>query len=141
MRRAKRAKQAKRGLVERVLKMTHQPRRDLECWWVADPNHSNGRSIYTPVETAYMHADSSGYGVMYDVLTFLSELRGGQVLLHEDNMGMVHVLANLTSRSPLQMTKLQKLWFVLDSDDISIRASYTKTTANIWDDRLSREID
>eukprot|EP00873_Tetraselmis_striata_P045019 jgi/Tetstr1/465283/TSEL_009984.t1 len=35
------------------VKMTHQLRRNLE-WWVAVPNHSNGRSIYKPaVETAY----------------------------------------------------------------------------------------
>eukprot|EP00873_Tetraselmis_striata_P017016 jgi/Tetstr1/437280/TSEL_026009.t1 len=112
--------------------MTRQLRRDLG-WWVAVPNHSNGRSIYTPVaEAAYMHVDSSGYGwgavlnetteargfwydgdrelhitykelkaVRYAVITFLSELRGRKMLLHEDNMGVVHVHANLTSRSPL----------------------------------------
>eukprot|EP00873_Tetraselmis_striata_P040431 jgi/Tetstr1/460695/TSEL_000551.t1 len=78
--------------------------------------------------------------VRYSVLTFLSELRGRHVLLHEDNMGVVHVLANLTSRSPLLMTELRKLWFILDSNDISIRARYIKTTANIKADRLSREI-
>eukprot|EP00873_Tetraselmis_striata_P014898 jgi/Tetstr1/435162/TSEL_002618.t1 len=43
------------------VKMTRQLRRDLE-WWGAVPNHSNGRSIYKPVETAYMHVDSSSYG-------------------------------------------------------------------------------
>eukprot|EP00873_Tetraselmis_striata_P005724 jgi/Tetstr1/425988/TSEL_016337.t1 len=42
-------------------KMTRQLRRDLE-WWVAVLQHSNRRSIYKPVETAYMHVDSSGYG-------------------------------------------------------------------------------
>eukprot|EP00873_Tetraselmis_striata_P007234 jgi/Tetstr1/427498/TSEL_017624.t1 len=75
------------------------------------------------------------------MLTFLSELRGRHVLLYEDNMGVVYVLANLTSRSPLLMTELRKLWFVLDYNDISISARYIKTTANIWADRLSREID
>eukprot|EP00873_Tetraselmis_striata_P021831 jgi/Tetstr1/442095/TSEL_030254.t1 len=44
------------------VKMTHeQLLRNLE-WWMVVPNHSNGRSIYKPVETAYMHVDSSGYG-------------------------------------------------------------------------------
>eukprot|EP00873_Tetraselmis_striata_P040244 jgi/Tetstr1/460508/TSEL_005767.t1 len=47
-------------------------------------------------------------------------------------MGVVHVLANLTSRSPLLMTELRKLWFILDSNDISTRPRYIKTTANIW---------
>jgi hypothetical protein len=26
------------------------------------PNHNNGRSIYKPIETAYLHADSNDYG-------------------------------------------------------------------------------
>eukprot|EP00873_Tetraselmis_striata_P028826 jgi/Tetstr1/449090/TSEL_036302.t1 len=152
------------GLVERA--------RQDDAWWVAVPNHNNGRSIYMPVETAYMHVDNSGYGwgaifietieargfwydcdcelhitckelkaVRYAMLTFLSELRGRHVLLHEDNMEVVHVLANLTSRSSLPMTEVRKLRFILDSNDISIRARYLKTTASIWADRLSREID
>eukprot|EP00873_Tetraselmis_striata_P013091 jgi/Tetstr1/433355/TSEL_022641.t1 len=56
-------------------------------------------------------------------------------------MGVVHIFANLTSRSPLRMTELRKLWFVLDSHGIFIRARYIKTTANMWADRPSREID
>eukprot|EP00873_Tetraselmis_striata_P014481 jgi/Tetstr1/434745/TSEL_023797.t1 len=54
---------------------------------------------------------------------------------------VVHVLANLTSRPPMFMTEPRKRWLILDSNDISIRARYTKTMANIWADRLSREID
>eukprot|EP00873_Tetraselmis_striata_P002575 jgi/Tetstr1/422839/TSEL_013630.t1 len=39
-------------------------------------------------------------------------------------------------------TVLRKLRFILDSNDISIRARYiSKATANIWADRLSRDID
>jgi hypothetical protein len=41
--------------------MTHQLKRDLE-WWRTLPDQRNGRSIYKPIETAYLHADSSGYG-------------------------------------------------------------------------------
>eukprot|EP00873_Tetraselmis_striata_P034755 jgi/Tetstr1/455019/TSEL_041876.t1 len=102
----------------------HQLRRDLE-WWSAFPTHSNGRPIYKPVETVYyMHIDSSGYGykelkaAQYTVFTFLSELRGRHVPLHEDTMGVVYILANLTSRSPLLMTELRKLWYILDANDI-----------------------
>jgi hypothetical protein len=40
--------------------MTHQLKRDLE-WWRAMPDQHNGRSIYKPIETPYLHADSSGY--------------------------------------------------------------------------------
>eukprot|EP00873_Tetraselmis_striata_P018313 jgi/Tetstr1/438577/TSEL_027128.t1 len=57
-----------------LVKMTHQLRRDLERW-VAVPSHSNGRSIYKPVETAYMYVDSSGYG-WGAVLSETTEARG-----------------------------------------------------------------
>jgi hypothetical protein len=43
-------------------------RRDLE-WWRTMPSQHNGRSICKPIETAYIHADSSDYGwgaVLYD---------------------------------------------------------------------------
>jgi hypothetical protein len=40
---------------------THKVRRVLE-WWLSVPNHHNGRSIYKPIETAYLRADSSDYG-------------------------------------------------------------------------------
>eukprot|EP00873_Tetraselmis_striata_P027433 jgi/Tetstr1/447697/TSEL_035054.t1 len=43
------------------VKMTNQLRRDLE-WWTQVPAQHNGRSMYKPVETAYLHADSSSYG-------------------------------------------------------------------------------
>eukprot|EP00873_Tetraselmis_striata_P039104 jgi/Tetstr1/459368/TSEL_004748.t1 len=56
-------------------------------------------------------------------------------------MGVVHIFAKLSSRSTLLMAELRKLYFILDSDDITIRARYIKTMANIWAIRLSREID
>jgi hypothetical protein len=48
------------GLGGRV-RLTHQLRRDLE-WWRTVPTQNNGQSIYKPVETAYLHAESSDYG-------------------------------------------------------------------------------
>eukprot|EP00873_Tetraselmis_striata_P007380 jgi/Tetstr1/427644/TSEL_017769.t1 len=77
----------------------------------------------------------------YAVLAFLLKLRGREAMLHKDNMGVVCTLANLTSRSPLLMTETQKLWFILDTNDISIRARYMKATAYILDDCLSCEIE
>jgi hypothetical protein len=41
--------------------LTHQLRRDLE-WWHTVPTQNNGRSIYKPIETAYLHANSCDYG-------------------------------------------------------------------------------
>jgi hypothetical protein len=38
-----------------------QLRRDMQ-WWIEVPSQSNGKPIHKPVETAYLHIDSSGYG-------------------------------------------------------------------------------
>eukprot|EP00873_Tetraselmis_striata_P033451 jgi/Tetstr1/453715/TSEL_040671.t1 len=42
------------------VRMTPQLRCDLQ-WWTSVPNQSNGKPIHRPVETAYLHTDSSGY--------------------------------------------------------------------------------
>jgi hypothetical protein len=72
---------------------------------------------------------------------FLPQLRGRNVLLHEDNTAVVATLSKLTTRSPVMMTELQRLWHLLDSNDISIRPRYIRSAANIWADSLSRELD
>eukprot|EP00873_Tetraselmis_striata_P019611 jgi/Tetstr1/439875/TSEL_028283.t2 len=155
------------------VKMTNQLRRDLE-WWTQVLAEHNGRSMYKPMETAYLHAGSSSYGwgvvlnnnsayqargfwyeddrahhimwkelraVRHAVESFLPQLRGRRVLLHEDNTAVVAALANLTSRSPVMMEELRKLWHLLDIHDISIRPRYIQNAANVWADRLNRELD
>jgi hypothetical protein len=153
--------------------MTHQLKRDLE-WWRSVPDQHNGRSIYKPIEAAYLHADSSDYGwgavlndnpayqargFWYDddrqqhitwkelrairlmIESFLPQLRGRYVLLHEDNTAVVATLSKLTTRFPVMMTELRRLWHLLDVNDISIRPRYIRSAANIWADSLSRELD
>jgi hypothetical protein len=39
------------------------------------------------------------------------------------------------------MDELRKLWELIDTNNIDIRARYIRSTANAWADRLSREID
>eukprot|EP00873_Tetraselmis_striata_P015719 jgi/Tetstr1/435983/TSEL_024864.t1 len=39
------------------------------------------------------------------------------------------------------MEELRKLWHLLDIHDISIRPRYIQSAANVWADRLSRELD
>jgi hypothetical protein len=41
---------------------THLPtKRDLQ-WWTQVPSANNGRSIFSPIETAYLQCDNSSYG-------------------------------------------------------------------------------
>ena len=39
------------------------------------------------------------------------------------------------------MNELRKLWHIMDENDITIRPRYIQSAANIWADRLSRELD
>jgi hypothetical protein len=80
--------------------------------------------------------------VRHAVESFLPQLKGRQVLLHEDNTAVVAALTKLTSRSPVMMTELRRLWFLLfDTNDIHIRPRYIRSAANVWADTLSREMD
>ena len=142
---------------------------------VAYGAHSTQRPVnLKPIETAYLHADSSDYGwgailnedaryqargfwsstdrlehitwkelraVRHAVNSFLPQLKGRQVLLHEDNTAVVAALTKLTSRSPAMMEELRRLWYLLDTNDIHIRARYIRSAANVWADTLSRELD
>eukprot|EP00873_Tetraselmis_striata_P004554 jgi/Tetstr1/424818/TSEL_015321.t1 len=75
------------------------------------------------------------------VESFLPQLAGRRVLLHEDNQAVCSVLAGLTSRSPAMMAELRKLWYLLDRNGVHIRARYIRSAANVWADRLSRHLD
>jgi hypothetical protein len=79
--------------------------------------------------------------VRHAVESFLPHFKGRQVLLHEDNTAVVAALTKLTSRSPVMMTELRRLWFLLDTNDIHIRPRYIRSAANVWADTLSRELD
>jgi hypothetical protein len=54
---------------------------------------------------------------------------------------VVAALTKLTSRSPVIMTELWQLWYLLDTNDIHIRPRYIRSAANVWADSLSRELD
>jgi hypothetical protein len=75
------------------------------------------------------------------VLSFLPLPRGRKVLMHEDNQAVVVVLSHLTSRSPAMMDELRKLWELIDTNNISIRARYIRFAANVSADKLSRKTD
>jgi hypothetical protein len=53
--------------------------------------------------------------------SFLPELIGRRLLLHEDKQPVVGVLTHLTSRSPAMMSELRKLFYPTDENDIRIR--------------------
>ena len=78
--------------------------------------------------------------VRFAVESFLQALQGRTVIHFEDNQAVVSVLTNLTSRSPILMHELRKLWWLLDMNDITLRTRYIRSAANVWADSLSREL-
>ena len=75
------------------------------------------------------------------VLSFIKELRGRRVLHFCDNMAVVHILTNVTARTPSMMAELRKLFWILDVNDIHLRTRHIRSAANVWADRLSRRFD
>jgi len=73
--------------------------------------------------------------------SFLPELKGRRLLLHEDNQPLVGVLTHITSRSLAMMSELMKLFLLTDEQDISFRTKYIHSAANVRADRLSQETD
>eukprot|EP00873_Tetraselmis_striata_P014117 jgi/Tetstr1/434381/TSEL_023482.t1 len=39
------------------------------------------------------------------------------------------------------MAELRRVWYLLDSQDIRLRARYIRSAANVWADPLSRHMD
>jgi len=72
------------------------------------------------------------------IYSFLPELKGGRILLHEDNQFVIGELTYLTARSPAMMCELRKLFLLIDGFGIKIRTTYIRSTANILADGLIR---
>jgi len=79
--------------------------------------------------------------VYNSVRSFLPWLKNRTVLLREDNMAVVHILTNHTTRSHGMMQLLRQLWYLCDTNNIELRPQYIRSAANIWADRLSRDLD
>jgi hypothetical protein len=73
--------------------------------------------------------------------SFLPELKGNRLLLHEEKQSVIGVLTHLTTKSPVMMCELRKLFLLIDSYDIKIRTLYICSAANVLADNLSRITD
>ena len=150
------------------VRLTKQALRDL-LWWRDVPARWRERSIWRSADSAYLHCDASGTvgwggvlnglkpakglwrekqwplhitlkelkAVRFTVETFLAELQGKAVLLY--TQGVIGVLTKLTSRAPALMAELRKLWWLMDVNNITLRAKYIRSAANVWADQLSRD--
>ncbi len=65
------------------------------------------------------------------IQSFLPELKGWRLLLHEDNQSVIGVLTHLTSKSPAMVCELRKLFLLIDKYDIKIRTQYIRSVSSI----------
>ena len=79
--------------------------------------------------------------VHYTVETFVRRLVGRHVLLREDNQAVCAILTSWTTKSPAIMQELRRLWWLLDTHNITLLPRYIRTADNVWADRLSRALD
>ena len=59
------------------------------------------------------------------------------MLLHKDKKAILGVLTHMTSRSPMMMSELSKLFLLIDESDIKTRTYYITSAANTWADKVS----
>ena len=78
--------------------------------------------------------------VRLGIASFLPDLRGCHVHLHEDNQAALGAVRALSTRSPSLMRELRRLFLLLEIHDISITATWVPSAQNIAD-APSRDFD
>ena len=74
------------------------------------------------------------------VSTFADFLQGKSLIMHCDNLALVHILNNQTSKSPSVMTLLRPLVLILLRKKIVFRAVHIPGISNSLADMLSRQL-
>ena len=109
-------------------------------WGGALNGKHTARGAWTPAQAEQHITLLELKAVRFTIETFVHFLRGRVVRLHEDNMGVVGILASSTSKSPKIMREMRKLWWLLDANGIQLQdVEYIRSEANVLADALSRE--
>ena len=111
------------------------------AWGGVLNNTLPARSFWNAAERRLHITHLELLAVYNSVRSFLPWLRNRRVLLREDNMAVVHILTNYTTKSKALMTLLRQLWWVCDTGNIELRPQYIRSAANVWADKLSRDLD
>ena len=111
------------------------------AWGGVLNNHTPARSFWTASEMKLHITHLELQAVYNTVRSFLPWLRNRHVLLREDNMAVVHMITNKTTRSRPLMDLLRRLWFLCDINNVELRTQYIRSAANVWADALSRDLD
>ena len=103
------------------------------------PRFSGG--FWSPEERLLFHITLKELiAVRKGLLVHAHDLRGRVVRLWEDNLAVVHIIRNRTSKSPALMAELRLLLLVLDELHIDLRPRYIRSELNPAD-FYSRMVD
>jgi hypothetical protein len=116
--------------------------RGLKGGWGGVLNNTTpARGFWRPHQLQYHITHLELLAVRLTVETFLDDLRGRRVKLFEDNQAVMYIINKLSTKSPEIMAELRRLWLLLDTNDIRLRAEYIRSAENVFADALSREPD
>ena len=91
------------------------------------------RGFWRPAQ-ALLHITSRELlAVRLGVESFIPLLANCQVRLGEDNTAALAAVNNLSAKSVALMQQLRRLWWVLDTNNVSLQAAYVPSAANIAD--------
>jgi hypothetical protein len=111
------------------------------AWGAVLNQHLPARGFWSPHERRQHITFLELRAVRHAVETFGTRITGRHVLLREDNQAVCAILTSLTSRSPQLMRELRRLWYLLDTMDVTLSPKYIRSEDNWWADALSRTLD
>jgi len=107
--------------------------------WGAVLNQTGlARGFWSPEQRRHHIQYKELVAVRLAVETWLRQLRGRTVRLWEDNQAVMHIINGRSSRAPILMAEVRRLWQLLDSHGISLSARYIRSEDNVTADSLSR---
>ena len=142
------------------VRLSKQALSDLRWWAALPPKWNGRPIWRVPTtRTLHTDASNSGWGAVLDdsqvargfwrpaqallhitcrellavrlgVESFLSLLANSHVRLGEDNTAALAAILNISSKSDALMQQLRRLWWVLDSNNVSLQAAYVPSAAN-----------
>ena len=78
---------------------------------------------------------------LHAINSFVHHARNRHVLLVSDSMVTVHIVRNLTTRSPRLLSKIRTLRALCEKQGITLSTRHLPSVVNKWADRLSRRRD
>ena len=111
------------------------------AWGATLNNHLPARGFWNPHERRQHITFLELRAVRFSLETFATQIRGRHVLLREDNQAVCYILNSLTTKSPQMMRELRRLWYLLDTLDVTLSPRYIRSEDNFRADALSRLLD